>query len=427
MRSSRFLFAVTIGMVAVVAVAQDRKQPKFLEPINTVVPHIPTANAVKDDYDIVYIRAGRAGDKVHKRYFTDFSQPVTMEPGADLMLLHPDGTEELLVKGEEGSVTDPVVSFDGEWVYYSLIHNLQKTSQWTPPKQAADIYKIHLKSKKVVKLTNQRFSPNEGAANWSKDYRTPEPGKSHFEYGVYNMGPCPLPGGRLAFTSNRDGVRPAKGYPAVCLQLFVMDDRDTDIGDEETPRNLEKIGHLNLAGALHPVALRDGRIMYSTLESQGARSDILWGIWTINPDGTNWNPLVSAFDPGGAPNGFHFQTQLSNGDIVVEEYYNQNNSGFGALIKLPQGKTVAFEQATAYPDAAYPAFGPANMNDPLNRPWRYGRSDNGTPRYYRMPFMPLGSVSLTPFAFGLEGPADRSIRGDKESPAVGKFTHPSGA
>ena len=100
------------------------------------------------------------------------------------------------------------------------------------------------------------------------------------------MGPCPLPGGRVAFTSNRDGFRPTKGYPAVALQLFVMDDRDTSLGDADDPPNLEKIGHLNLAGALHPVVLTDGRIMYSSLESQGIRSDILWGVWTIHPDGT---------------------------------------------------------------------------------------------------------------------------------------------
>ena len=62
---------------------------------------------------------------------------------------------------------------------------------------------------------------------------------------------------------------------------------------------MEKIGHLNISGALHPVILRDGRIMFSTLESQGIRDSILWGVWTIHSDGTNWNPLVSAFDPGG--------------------------------------------------------------------------------------------------------------------------------
>ncbi len=44
---------------------------------------------------------------------------------------------------------------------------------------------------------------------------------------------------------------------------------------------------------------------------------------------------VSAFLPGDSPNAFHFQTQLSDGSIVAEEYYNQNNSGFGTFVKLP--------------------------------------------------------------------------------------------
>ena len=60
-------------------------------------PHISTDRSVKYDYDIVYVRAARAGDEVHKRFYTDIAAPVYLEPGADLMLLHPDGTEELLV------------------------------------------------------------------------------------------------------------------------------------------------------------------------------------------------------------------------------------------------------------------------------------------------------------------------------------------
>ncbi len=443
---------VTLLLGVLPAGSQEKKEQLFLDPIDVKVPPISTDKTVKYDYDIVYVRALRAGDKVHKRFFTDFSSPVTLEPGADLMLLHPDGSEELLVKGGDGSVTDPVVSLDGKSVYYTLIHNLKNNSQWNPPRQGADIYKMNLQTRKIVRLTNQKFTPNTGAAPWSKDFRTPEQGKSYYEYGVYNMGACPLPGGRLAFTSNRDGFRPAKGYPAIALQLFVMDDSDSDLGPNDLPPNLEKIGHLNVSGALHPVALKDGRIMYSSLESQGIRGDILWGIWTIHPDGTGWNPLVSAFDPGGAPNGFHFQTQLTDGSIIVEEYYNQNNSGFGAYIQLPRPGYNPFlawdplykfdysdgkfpNQFPALPPdgpgtgdgPSYPTFGPATMNAAQNPGWRYGRHDNGTPRYYRMPFMPSYSVSFTPFTHGFEGPADRSIRGDKDSPAVGKFTHPSAA
>ena len=112
------------------------------------------------------------------------------------------------LKFRTGSITDPVVSFDGQWVYFVHLYNLKNHSQWNPPRQGADIFKIHLGSKKIVRLTNQRFSPNTGAANWSSDFRANEPGKTHYEYGVFNMGPCPLPGGRLACTSNRDGFRP---------------------------------------------------------------------------------------------------------------------------------------------------------------------------------------------------------------------------
>ena len=79
---------------------------------------------MKLDYDIVYVRAPRKGDAVGTNW-PEISNPVFMDAGADLMLLHPDGREEVLVEGGEGSVTDPIVSFDGEWVYYSQFHDMK--------------------------------------------------------------------------------------------------------------------------------------------------------------------------------------------------------------------------------------------------------------------------------------------------------------
>ncbi len=155
--------------------------------------------------------------------------------------------------------------------------------------------------------------------------------------------------------------------------------------------------------------------MFSTLESQGIRSDILWGIWTIHPDGTNWNPLVSAFDPGGAPNGFHFQTQLSDGSIVVEEYYNQNNSGFGAYVKLPPSPPRRLRRA----------FGPALHERPAQQ--AAGGSAGTTTasrKWYRMPFMPTGSVSLTPFAHRLRRPG-RPLDPRRQELARGRQVHAS--
>ena len=62
--------------------------------------------------------------------------------------------------------------------------------------------------------------------------------------------------------SHPNGFQPSKGYPAIALQLFVIEDADEDVAaDDPYPRNLDKIGHLNIAGALHPVVLADGPLL----------------------------------------------------------------------------------------------------------------------------------------------------------------------
>ena len=47
------------------------------------------------DYDIVYVRQPRAGDN-EQILWPEVFHPAGIEPGCDLMLLHPDGTEEIL-------------------------------------------------------------------------------------------------------------------------------------------------------------------------------------------------------------------------------------------------------------------------------------------------------------------------------------------
>ena len=182
------------------------------------------------------------------------------------------------------------------------------------------------------------------------------------------------------------------------------------------PANIEKIGHLNIAGALHPVVLADGRIMFSSLESQGIRSEISWGIWTIHPDGTNWGPLVSAFDPGGASNGFHFQTQLR--DRIAHHR---------GVLQPEQLRLRCLSE-----DAADAAEGLCRL-----RPGKHARSAE-----YAAPVRTVrqrqGEILLAAvhadrgcFVHAVcaqqrraGGPA---VLKDKNSPKVGKFTHPSGA
>jgi hypothetical protein len=240
--------------------------------LNVEPPPIARDSTVKYDYDIVYVRAPRHGDKQGSSW-TEVGHPRSMDPGADLMLLHPDGSEELLVRGGQGSVTDPMVSFDGEWVYYAFFHNL--TTGFAPfgggSVAGSDLYKIHVKTRKIVRLTHQVYTPNTGVVAWSQDYRSRgKPGENFIPYGVFNLGPCPLPGGKIVFTSNRNGFRAPKFSGSfAALQLFVMDDDGS---------NVECIGHLNLSTALHPVILNDGRIMFSSFENQGLRSSDSWAL-----------------------------------------------------------------------------------------------------------------------------------------------------
>ncbi len=363
---------------------------------------------IKYDYEIVYVRAprfraGRDG-KQRTTSWPEIGHPTTIDPGYDLMLLHPDGTEEMLVEAGKGSVTDLYVSFDAQWVYYAYHHDPAK-GEWTA---GADIYKVNVKSHKIVQLTHQEHTPNTGVADWSKDFHTPENGKTAIGHGVYNICPCPLPGGRVAFVSSRDSFRSPRGYPSYALQLHVMDDDGA---------NVEKIGYLNVAGALHPVVLKDGRLIFSSLESQGLRGDIQWGIWGINPDGTNWGPVISAFLGGGASDAFHFQTQLSDGTLVVELYYNQNTAGFGAFFRMPPP-----------PPGAYPRFLPADpkANPTPDRAFLLGGDIGGT-RSRNFPFAPIGFESITRFTTGSDEQTFPSDPKDKTSPRVGKLTHPCAA
>jgi hypothetical protein len=367
---------------------------------------IASDKSVRYDWDIVYVRAPRTKGKsgnYDNGVWPDISRPNYAPKNSDLMLLHPDGTEELLVAGGlDGGIQDTYVSFDGEWVYYAHFHDLSQADPWAPGRAYSDIYKIHVKSRKSVRLTYQEFSPNTGAIS-AQEAKIVRKQKAT----VYNSGPCPLPGGKVMFTSNRNGFRPPRGYPSVTLQLFVMDDDGS---------NVEQIGYLNLAGALHPTILTDGRVVFSSLESQGGHNEISWGVWSIHPDGTNWGPIISALEnAAGAVSAWHFQSQLSDGSLVVERYYNQNNSGFGWYAKLP----------TQVPEGV-PAFGPGDSRDPRNPMLVRGRLGP-----MRQPFSPYGIESFTRFARDDDGPADHPEPGKraeigKEAPGVGKVTHPSG-
>ncbi len=389
--SSRNLTSISSSLT-LLAVLLANSQAVAEKPTVISIDVQPIANdeAVKYDYDIVYVRSPRTiidRDQERPAPWAEFAYPTNVTAGSDLMLLHPDGKEELLVAGGEGAVQDPYVSFDGKSVYYTKFHD----AAYRASRGGADICRIDLETRKITQLTQQEFTPNR-------------PGE-RLPYGVFNMHPCPVPGGRVAFVSNRNGyLPPPKSYPQVATQLHIMDDDGS---------NIETIGHLNLAGALHPVILKDGRIIFSSLENMGLRNYILWGIWSIHPDGTNWAPFVSALHGHSSPSSWHFQSQLSDENVVVELYYNQNQKGFGSLFKMPP-KAAQGESA----------FGPGDIKDDRNPGWKFVGSNGNT---FRVPFTPNRMQSITPWIRTNDFPAWPTVWDDPNSPRIGKVTHPCGA
>ena len=119
-------------------------------------------------YDVVYVRQPRFGD-FENTIWPEVFHPARLEPGADLVLLHPDGSQEMLVAGGIGAVTDPFVSLDGEWVYYSYFPDLRPGSlnnqRGDLPYAGADVYRIHVPTRQVERLTFGEFTPNTGASD----------------------------------------------------------------------------------------------------------------------------------------------------------------------------------------------------------------------------------------------------------------------
>jgi len=374
----------------------------------TMLMTVPLAALAQvPSYDIVYVRQPRFGNNTNTTWPEVF-HPASIDPGADLMLLHPDGSEELLVAGGNGAVTDPFVSFDAQWVYYSRFPDVRPQAinyQRGLPYGGADIFRIHLASRQIEQLTFGEFTPNTGAAHWYRNpagqyqpVTVPNPyAWDHLGYGILNLGAAPLAGGKVVFTSNRNGFGPPNGFTNPTLQLFVMD---------EDGSNVTQIAPMNISSALHPTPLVDGRLMFSTHESQGLRDARLWGIWAIFPDGRYWSPLVSAFRDAQA---FHFMTQLSNSDLVVVDYYNLNNNGFGALYRMPIN----------------PPTGEPRFHSPMvaENPSIAQTVGAGFSYPFQMAFTPRGLHSIVPFTHGNDEAAPIGAGGVR----VGKFTHPSAA
>lgn len=189
---------------------------------------------------------------------------------------------------------------------------------------------------------------------------------------------------------------------------------------DDSGDNVEKVGHLNIGSAMHPVVLRDGRVIFSSYETQGLRDQRVWSLWSILPDGRYWEPMFGSFKVGSS---LHFQTQMSDGRVGVIEYYNLNNEGFGTLLAFDPKEPVNA-----------PRFGSFNALDASNPKVQRGlwfftpaHPEHLRPRYTQYRFSPPGLTALTAFAHGEDNAASVLPGAVVGNEWAGKVTHPSAA
>src|SRR5437879_1793436 len=103
---TRFLAGALGVSLTAMLFAGGAAPPVKLDPVPKALKSDP---GVKVDYDIVYVRAPRVlknnGGKDTPTAWPEFGHPTRIDPGYDLMLLKPDGSEQVLVPGGAGAVT----------------------------------------------------------------------------------------------------------------------------------------------------------------------------------------------------------------------------------------------------------------------------------------------------------------------------------
>ncbi|WP_440903479.1 hypothetical protein ACMZOO_11490 [Catenovulum sp. SX2] len=280
------------------------------------------------DYDIVYVRYPAADPDQDFVTIPQGEQEYKIAGGADLILLKADGTQRILVDCQQCSVMDPYVSYDGKWVYYSLIEQAANES-------ASWLYKINLElaNSKPIRLTfddgfdSALYAGNSKQGHDLSSYR-----------GIRDMAPVPLSNGKLLFTSNRAGlVALNSGTDAVVAgsvqQLYIMDDHFGELTNKRLA-NIQRLETGNIHTVQHPMQLMNGEILFSSWQDVGHKFRYaMTSLFTVNPDGTN----LKQFTEPHYRNKFlhHFITQLPNEDVISALYYPSFDYGYGVIARYP--------------------------------------------------------------------------------------------
>jgi len=176
------------------------------------------------------------------RAFPEHDLPAPMKVGRKLYALkpaRPGVVPRLILDAGKGALGSPSVSFDGQWIYFSMAPGGEPFFH---------IYKVRADGGEPQQLTDGPF---------------------------HDIDPCELPNGRVVFTSTRIGTFEEYHNPP-SRSLFTM----TSEG-----RNITALTH-TLVFDNEPEVLADGRIVFIRSDNFFGRGKVETLLHAIHPDGT---------------------------------------------------------------------------------------------------------------------------------------------
>src|SRR5258708_39936112 len=92
---------IPLGLVIGLTISAEPARKEAPKALDVTPKPLKSDPSVKVDYDIVYVRAPRfvkdRDGKEHPSAWPEIGHPTNVNAGYDMMLLHPDGKEEVLV------------------------------------------------------------------------------------------------------------------------------------------------------------------------------------------------------------------------------------------------------------------------------------------------------------------------------------------
>ncbi len=295
------------------------------------------------DFDIVYVRYPRNGDE-ESMAIPAGETPYEIEIGADLMLLHPDGSQEALVdcRGPDEdqtagqlncSIQDPVISFDGRWVYYSKYVDMHPGVDWKRETAHAFLFKLQLDVPASDRRELQLTELGDGFATDSLHGNGADDAVGSF--GIRDLGATPLPDGRVLFVSNREAIvsfhqgtsGSLEGVDnSLVMQMYSIEDHDGT-----TPnRDLLELGFSHLHQIQHPTLMQDGRVIFTNWDDVGLRPT--YGTATLYTSNQRGGAMHQFLEPHNKHKPVdHFVTELSTGHVAAINYYPHASWGHGII------------------------------------------------------------------------------------------------